>query len=202
MNQSEEIKKMKLELGKFKNEVNVWSINIGLIIQNIALAVDKQDRNLLNLIIEADKQNRIDTDRALQNISNYQRFSLRESMSQNSKFNSEVSDLKKDLDLFKENSDISLIFHDAKYKELENFLLKSNLINEISAKDIDNILVEKFKLEKNKTRIINNKKINMTLPTYIRHHFHHLNEEKNEVPTIKEVNNSISIILDILKNKY
>lgn len=48
MNQSEEIKKIKLEFEKFKQEVNIWSTKIAMIIENVALAVDKQDRNLLN----------------------------------------------------------------------------------------------------------------------------------------------------------
>lgn len=68
-----------------------------------------------------------------------------------------------------------MIFHDIKYKELEDFLLKKEEKFEINSKNIDKILVEKYNLEKNKTRIIKNKKVDMTLPTYVRHHFHHAN---------------------------
>ncbi|AGM25668.1 hypothetical protein SSYRP_v1c00720 [Spiroplasma syrphidicola EA-1] len=169
-----------------------------LTIRNVATAVDKQDQMLLNIIKEVDWNIRAETSNALHNITiNHSNV--------NSKLKSEtetkLSNLKQDISIIKDNSDISQFYHDSIYKDLEKYVSINLKIKDITSKQLDEFLHNIYLIEKDKTRKIDGKEIKLTLPVYIRHFSHHPTNEDNEKPKIEEIQKSISIILNILNNK-
>ncbi|AUM62772.1 hypothetical protein [Spiroplasma monobiae] len=194
----EKLELLNSELENFRNDVNIWAINMETTLKKVAFAVDDQDNKIIKFVEETDKRNRNDTNIAFQKFSENQNFNINKYLFNNeNKQNFKFSKLENDLNLFKENPNISLIYHDDLYKEVENFIFKKFSDEKLNTKHIDDIFCEEYQIPKNKTRIINGKKIDTTLPTYIRHHFHHINEFDNKPPSKMEIKESIILLSKI-----
>lgn len=193
------VEKFRKDFETWKKEVYNWSVLISVTIQKLGLAVDDQDRKILQAAIEIDKSNRLDTDKALNSAVRNQNFNLTQSSQKINSIMSQLNQTNDDINKIKENPNISLIYHDSIFKEMEKKISEKLNKKELSNKELDNYLFEVEKLPRTRIRKFNNKEYNLTLPMYIRHHFHHQNNDENVIPTHEEIKESIFSVLKILK---